>query len=309
MIGTIPNGTMPATLVFGATGGVGRGVVEAALEAGRRVVAVSADGAALRQLKRRHRGDSLITLGAAITSDRDAAALAARLRALDVSIDGVVASIVGEHDCGRLLDQAADVLRRTLDEDLMPHLFAARHLFPLLPQDGSHGYVLIGGPGGDYPWAGYGHCSIAAAALQMMARVLHDEAGRHGLRVHLLNIDAPVRTAVNAGQACDAWPNAVSVGRRALALLERDAARKPLPAVVGYADAARLTSSALESAASRSAAARAPAGPAKPPPLPSPALAVRPRPVVRMRDLRDARQLLDQCASLPLPGSFEDEHS
>ncbi|MHC9083721.1 SDR family oxidoreductase [Luteimonas sp. RIT-PG2_3] len=303
------NGTMPATLVFGATGGVGRGVVEAALEAGRRVVAVSADGAALRQLKRRHRGDRVITLGAAITSDRDAAALAERLRALDVSIDGVVASIVGEHDCGRLLDQAADVLRRTLDEDLMPHLFAARHLFPLLPQDGSHGYVLIGGPGGDYPWAGYGHCSIAAAALQMMARVLHDEAGRHGLRVHLLNIDAPVRTAVNAGQACDAWPNAVSVGRRALALLERDAARKPLPAVVGYADAARLTSSALESAASRSAAARAPAGPAKPPSPPSHAIATRPRPVVRMRDLRDARQLLDQCASLPLPGSFEDEHS
>ncbi len=309
MNGTMSIGTMPATLIFGATGGIGRGVVEAALEAGRRVVAVSADAPALRRLKRRHRGKALTTVVATIANDGEAAALAARLRALDVSIDGVVASIVGEHPCGRLLDQAADVLRRTLDEDLMPHLFAARHLFPLLPQDGTHGYVLIGGPGGDYPWSGYGHCSIAAAALQMMARVLHDEAGRHGLRVHLLNIGAPVRTAGNAANACEAWPNAVSVGRRALALLERDATRKPLPAVVGYAEAARLTSSALEHATSRPVVARPPPAATKNTAPTSPGIARRARPVVRMRDLRDARQLLDQCVSLPLPGSFEDEYS
>ena len=35
-------------------------------------------------------------------------------------------------DAGRVLDAPADFLRRRLDEDLIPHLVAARHLLPLL---------------------------------------------------------------------------------------------------------------------------------------------------------------------------------
>src|SRR5690606_5520478 len=195
MTGIIEIGTIePAVLVLGAGGAVGRGVLQAAVEAGRPVIAVSHDETALSALRLQFPDAALRTLEASVASDGDAAELAERLRALGISLAGVVACIAGEHPCGRLTEQPADVLRRTLDQDLMPHLFAARHLFPLLPQDGRHGYVLIGGPGANYPWAGYGHCSIAASALRMMARVLHDEAGRHGLRVQLLSLDAPVGT-------------------------------------------------------------------------------------------------------------------
>jgi NAD(P)-dependent dehydrogenase (short-subunit alcohol dehydrogenase family) len=192
-------------------------------------------------------------------------------------IGGVVASIAGRHDCARLLDQPADALRRTLDEDLMPQLFAARHLLPLLRMDAAAGYVLIGGPGGDYPWAGYGHCSIAAAALRMMVRVLHDEAAGEGVRVQLLALDAPVQTESNAAQAGSAWPKAIAIGRRALALL--DAGRMPAPAVVGFrADNANN--------AITSPRGRAPA-----------------------RDLRDARALLASIRALPplLPGPLPHE--
>ncbi len=266
MSGIIDIGTIaPSILVLGAGGDIGRGVVQALLDAGRPVLAVDADAAALEALRGQHPRARLTTLAAVIASDADAARLAASVRAHDGEIAGVVASIAGRHDCARLLDQPADALRRTLDEELMPQLFAARHLLPLLRKDAASGYVLIGGPGGDYPWAGYGHCSIAAAALRMMVRVLHDEAAGEGVRVQLLALDAPVQTDANATQAGSAWPKAIAIGRRALALL--DAGRSPVMPVVGFR---------TEIPAPTTPRGRAPA-----------------------RDLRDARALLASICALP----------
>ncbi|MDH5821845.1 SDR family NAD(P)-dependent oxidoreductase [Luteimonas sp. RD2P54] len=263
-------------LVLGATGAVGRGVVAAAAASRRPVLAVSADGAGLRALRARHPDADLTTIAAPLRSEADAAALAVRLR--DRALCGVIATIGTEAARGRLLDQPAEVLRRTLDEDLLPHLFAARHLFPLLPRhDRGTGYVLVGGPGGEYPWAGYGHRSIAAAALRMLARVLHDEAGRAGLRVQLLTLDTPVRSDGNHAHACAEWPLAEAVGRRALALLACAPARGAAPAVVPYASAPDLTSSEVEVATFAAAHAEGAADTAP--------------------ELRDARALLDAIAS------------
>jgi NAD(P)-dependent dehydrogenase (short-subunit alcohol dehydrogenase family) len=220
-------------LVLGAGGDVGRGVVQAALETGAPVLAVDADAGALETLRQQHRSAPLATLVATVASDADAARLAADVQSrAQAGLSGVVVAIAGRHHCARLLDQPADALRRTLDEDLMPQLFAARHVLPLLAGNTSRGYVVIGGPGGDYPWAGYGHCSIAAAALRMMARVLHDEAAGQGVRVQLLALDAPVQVDANATHAGKAWPKAIAVGRRALAMLEDG--QMPGPPVVGF---------------------------------------------------------------------------
>ena len=95
---------------------------------------------------------------------------------------------------GRLIDHPAEVLRRTLDEDLLPHLSAARHLIPLLAEAKRGGsYVIIGGPGSEAPWSNYGFRSVAAAALRMLACVLHDEARSLDVRVQMLLVAAPVR--------------------------------------------------------------------------------------------------------------------
>ncbi|HJR73924.1 MAG TPA: SDR family oxidoreductase [Luteimonas sp.] len=224
-----------ALIVLGATGVVGCGVVQAALDHGWPVVAVARDSEALDALRARHAGADLVTISAPIHVEADAVKLGERLRALGRPFGGVVATICGGSKRGRLLDQPADFLRRTLDEDLLPHLAAARHLLPLLAaSDRGGGYVLIGGPGGEHPWAGYGHDSIAAAALRMLARVLHDEARAYPVRVQLLAVDSPLRTPANSKHACSQWPNALAVGQRALALLERSAAA-PAHAVVRYA--------------------------------------------------------------------------
>lgn len=219
-------------VILGATGGIGRGVVQAAVEDGRPVIAVGRDPERLRALRQRHPQADLTLLPGAINGDADGAALAAVLRRQRRPLAGVVASVCGGLERGRLLDQPAAFLRHKLDEDLLPHLAAARHLLPLLAEaDRGGGYVLIGGPGDEQPWAGYGHRSIGAAALRMLARVLHDEARALSVRVQLLAVDTPVRTDSNRDCACPEWPCALAVGRRALGLLDRS---EPAEAVVSY---------------------------------------------------------------------------
>ena len=152
--------------------------------------------------------------------------LAAALRKLGRPLGGVVACITGSMERGRLLDHPAAFLQRKFDEDVLPHLAAARHLLPLLAEASrGGGYVLIGGPGSEHPWAGYGHRSIGAAALNMLARVLHDEARALPVRVQLLAIDSPVCTEDNIGHACPQWPSALAVGQ-ARAGADRPAARQ-----------------------------------------------------------------------------------
>jgi NAD(P)-dependent dehydrogenase (short-subunit alcohol dehydrogenase family) len=223
---------MHAILVLGATGVVGRGVVRAALEAGRPVLAAARDEGALATLSAAHPGADLTVVPGSVADDADSARLAGRILALGRPLAGVVAAIAGPPVRGRLLDQPVARLCQGIHDDVCPHLAAARALLPLLAQCGRGGsYVLVGGPGSALPWSGYGHRSIAAAALRMLAQVLHDEALPLGVRVQLLSVEAPV---AQGRHACAQWPTAEAIGRRALALVDRSEA-VPVQPVVGAA--------------------------------------------------------------------------
>jgi NAD(P)-dependent dehydrogenase (short-subunit alcohol dehydrogenase family) len=235
-----------ALLVLGATGIIGRGVVGAAIEAKRPVIAVARDRDGLEQLRSAHPNADITVLVGSVANDTDGAILAMALREIARPIVGVVAAVAGLGGRGRLLDQPTDALRCRLDADLLPHLAAARVFLPLLADAGRGGsYVLIGGPGSELPWAGYGHRSVAAAGLRMLACVLHDEARAMGIRVQLLSVDAPVRIEAQRANTCPQWPTATAIGRRALALVERAAMGEPAHAIVHYAaqrfDGDRLT--------------------------------------------------------------------
>jgi NAD(P)-dependent dehydrogenase (short-subunit alcohol dehydrogenase family) len=288
----------PALILLGATGGLGRGVVRAAVEAGRPLVAVARDGGALVRLRDEHPQADISVIDAGIASDGDAARLAARLRELDRPFAGVVAAICGGIERGRLLDQPADFLRRKLDEDLLPHLFAARHLLPLLGDgmDGSKaGYVVIGGPGGEQPWAGYGHRSVGAAALRMLVRVLHDEADALPVRVQLLAVDTPVRTDANRAHACSQWPHAVAVGRCALDMVEQASLPRRAPSVVHFPAAAAALPSWSDDIDDIAPATPPMRTPQTPPPR-AQETDIDPR-TDPQRCLFDARQLLHSLAS------------
>lgn len=214
-------GTIKAPLVIvGATGMVGTRLVAQALAAGRRTIAVANDADALERLQAQY-GATLTALFADIRSDGDAADLAARLRALHGPAPGaVIAAIRGAIGSQRVLDAPAEFLRRRLDEDLLPHLSIARHLLPLLATQPRAGYVLIGGPGADHPWSGYGHHSIGASALRMLARVLHEEARTLPVRVQMLAVDSPVRCDANAATARAQWPDVDAIADHALRLVD-----------------------------------------------------------------------------------------
>lgn len=230
--------TAAAILILGATGSIGRGVVAAAVQAGRPVIAVARNADALRDLREAHADADIVTLPASVDTDADAAEMARRL---DRPFDAVVAAICGRPARGRVLEQPAEFLRRRIDEDLLPHLSAARHLLPMLAARGRGHYVLVGGPGAEQPWAGYGHRSIGAAALRMMARVLHDEARTLSVRVHLLGVDSPACTDANQRHAGTQWPSALAIGQQALALASDPPAGVPAPAIVPYARALSQT--------------------------------------------------------------------
>jgi NAD(P)-dependent dehydrogenase (short-subunit alcohol dehydrogenase family) len=232
MIGTI-NGPI---LVLDATGNIGRAVVQAAVDAGRGVIAASLDYAALKLLKASHPGADLSLLPGSISDDTSAAALAADLRELNRPLAGVIVATCREPERGRVLEQSSQALSQTLEQELMPQLAAARALIPLLGEGGRNGsYVVIGGPGSEQPWAGYGHRSIAAAATRMLLRVLHDEARALSVRAQLLAVEMPARTDDNSERACSHWPSALAIGARAVALVYQQESRDPAEAVIRYA--------------------------------------------------------------------------
>ena len=234
------SGTIRAPiLVLGGAGIVGAGVVQAAVEGGWPVIAVDRDVAGLERLRARHAGADLTILTGSLASDDDAVAIVNALRETGRPLAGVVATIAGGGARGRLLDRPSAALCHQLDKELVPHLVAARQLLPLLAQaDRGASYILIGGPGGATPWAGYGHRSVAAAALRMLASVLHDEARPLGVRLQLLAVDVPVCIEDERIKPCAHWPTAASIGRRALELIARETSGVVANAIVPYADSA-----------------------------------------------------------------------
>lgn len=223
-------------LVLGATSCVGRGIVEAALALGRPVLAVGRDQADLDALAALHPRADLTLVPGDAGDDAAAEALAQRVRGLARPLSAIVVAAFREPVGGRLLEQNAAALRRQLDAEVLPQFSAARALLPLLSTTGRNGtYVVVAGPGGEQPWAGYGQRSVANAATRMLLRVLHDEARALAVRVHLLAVEMPARTELNRERACAQWPSTRAIGDRTLALLEQRDGTRADEAVVRYA--------------------------------------------------------------------------
>lgn len=210
-------------LILGATGLIGRSVVEAAVQADLPVIAVARDKARLDSLRSSFPAADIEVIANTIVDDVAGYRLAIAVRDLDRPLAGVVAAMSGTQGRGRLLDQPVTNLRNEIDDVLLPQLTAARHLLPLMAEHHRSGnYVLVGGPGSEAPWAGYGPRSVTAAALRMLAQVLHDEARSLGVRVQLLTSDAPACTSENQSHACPRWPKVAEIGQRALRLAIRN---------------------------------------------------------------------------------------
>ncbi|MET7140344.1 SDR family oxidoreductase [Xanthomonas sp. PPL139] len=211
----------PEVLVLGGSGTVGQGVVQALLEAGSPVLAVARDRARLAALRDRHRDEpGLDVLCGSVATDAAAAALVAEVAQRPRPLAAVVAALGSPLRPGRLLERPLSALRKRLDADLLPQLAAARHLLPLLAEHPRGGrYVLLGSPCALRAWSGHGDSSVAAAAIRMLAQVLHEEAKPLGVHVHLLSLSEPVCRSDDAIGDCPDWFTTLGVGRAVVHLL------------------------------------------------------------------------------------------
>lgn len=239
MNGTIDPMVLPPVLVLSADRELGRGVVAATAAIRRPIIATGTDGDALEGLRRLHPDADLTLIAGDCRDDASAAALAEAVRALDRPLAAVIAAIAPSSLRGRVLDQPVDALRDALDQTLIAHAAAARHLLPLMKRcDRGGGYVMVGGPGSRAPWAGYGHRSIANAALRMLAEVLHNEAMSMSLRLQLLCVedfvsdDGPMHATEDSHR--ERAPTARVIGSKALSLAVCERCTEATRAVVDY---------------------------------------------------------------------------
>ncbi|HET7204788.1 MAG TPA: SDR family oxidoreductase [Steroidobacteraceae bacterium] len=243
------HGTIEAPIVVvGATGTIGQALVRQLVASGQPVVAVAAQFDGLAGLREAATPGAVTPIVGRIDTDADAQRLADQLRALDRPLAGVVVTFphgrAAEAGRGRLLEQPTEVLNDCIEQTVIAQHALARHLIPLLAESGRNTrYVIVGGPGSETPWAGYGQRSVAMAATRMLARVLHDEARASGVRVQLLSIDSPVRSEEPGDHECPEWPAASDVARSVARLVDRRSTDESTDAIVTCARSTSACSS------------------------------------------------------------------
>jgi NAD(P)-dependent dehydrogenase (short-subunit alcohol dehydrogenase family) len=226
-------------VVVGATGTIGRALVRQLVASGQPVVAVGPRSDHSATLEEATLRGVVAPIVGRIDTEADARRLAGELRGLARPLAGVVVALPDGADIGRgrLLEQPTETLDDCLKRTVLVQHALARHLIPLLAESGRNThYVIVGGPGSETPWAGYGQRSVARAATRMLARVLHDEARASGVRVQLVSIDAPVRSEQPREHECPEWPAASDVARSVIRLVDRTSSvEEPTDAVVACA--------------------------------------------------------------------------
>lgn len=215
-------------VVIGATGDVGRGIVEALLRRGHHVAAAARNSARLAALLAElHHPDNLHAVSGSLDSDEGAAALLGGVRALFRSIDAVVVSVNTPRRPAPLLTQTSDSLTALIRGDLVVHYTAARAFIPALHPGG----VLIGIGGGSADFILHEGVpqSIGQAGLRMLYRGLaHELADARvadtQVQVRQLIIASIVNGKSTRDGADPQWVTDAEIGEQVAAVLEEPGA-------------------------------------------------------------------------------------
>ncbi|MET0985512.1 MAG: SDR family oxidoreductase [Steroidobacteraceae bacterium] len=209
---------MPNTVVIGATGDVGRGIVRVLIERGHRIAAVARNVERLRSLRAELNVESqLDVVPGSVASDSAAGALLGTVQATMPRIDHVVVAINSQRESGTLLRLDSDELTQLLRADLVSHYTAARTFIPAIARDGV--YLGIGGGSADFILEDGIYMSVAQAGLRMLYRGLALELAHTPVHVRELMIASVVNGASTRTQADPAWVTDVEIGAQVAAML------------------------------------------------------------------------------------------
>jgi NAD(P)-dependent dehydrogenase (short-subunit alcohol dehydrogenase family) len=210
-------------VVIGATGDVGRGIVEVLLRRGHHVAAAARNSARLAELldELRH-PDNLHAVSGSLDSDERAAALLDGVRTIFSSIDAVVVSVNTPRRPAPLLMRTSDSLTALIRGDLVVHYTAARAFIPVLNPGG----VLIGIGGGSADFILHEGVpqSIGQAGLRMLYRGLAHELSEAPVQVRQLIIASIVNGRSTRDGADPRWVTDAEIGEQVAAVLEEPGA-------------------------------------------------------------------------------------
>lgn len=204
---------MKNVAVIGATGDVGRGIVDVMLRHGHRVAAIARDAVRLASLAAEHgQPDRLLTVAGSVANEAVAADLQTRLLAGMPRIDAVVVSVNARRDPASLLTRSSGELTRYLESDLITYFVAAKTFIPSLVPGGV--YLGIGGGACDFVLHDGIPQSIAQAGLRMLHRGLAHEFRDRDVHVKELIVASVVNGVSTRAFADPLWVTEAEIGER-----------------------------------------------------------------------------------------------
>lgn len=204
-------------LVVGAAGDVGQGIVEAALDSGRKVVASGRNAESLRKLSDRHGNGSLACVPGDLGSEAGAATLWDQAEKAFGGITDAVVSVNAPNRLSPLTDFRVEELSAILEANILTHFIAAKTFLPRMRDTGL--LIGIGGGTADFVFPQMAHVSMTQAALRMLYRGLAKER-KSGAQVGELMIVSMVAGQSNRASAQPDWVTDLEVGRHVCAILD-----------------------------------------------------------------------------------------
>lgn len=210
---------MKNTVIIGATGDVGQGLVAQFLAADHRVLAVGRNTQRLDSLRDRFANEaSLDVLHGDIANEATTAALRdAAIERLG-RLDAVIASVTAPHRQRSLETITADEFADLFRQNVLTHFVAAKTFLPVIEPGGL--YLAIGGGMADLLIPRAGHVGVCQAAQRRLFLALAAELGSR-VRVRELMIYSVVAGTSNRAKARPEWLTDEEIGRYAVAIFEQ----------------------------------------------------------------------------------------
>lgn len=209
---------MKTVLVIGATGDVGQGIVQVAVDKGWQVIAVGRNQDKLAQLATRYPAHKLATVSGDISTEDGAESLWTSAQNCFTGIDAVVVSVNAPPLYKALMKSSPSQVFSQLESNVLSHFVAAKAFVPKLPAGGA--FIGLGGGMADLVVPKMGTLSMAQAALRMMYRYLDSEFGEQSAKLKELILVAMINGASTRETADPSWITDIEVGTHVCAIIE-----------------------------------------------------------------------------------------
>lgn len=203
-------------LIAGGAGNVGEGIVRIFLQEGATVVVPARSAEKLEELRSLLgplATDRFVPLVGHIGQIEGAKSIRNEVLNRFGHLDVVVASLGGAIEKFLPITQVPmEMWQRFLENNLTSHFVAARTFLPILAQQKSSSYILMGGSAAEIPIPNFGPMVVTAAGQLMLTRVLVEEMKGSSVRINEILINGMVLTRANSQHAQPEWMTTDEIG-------------------------------------------------------------------------------------------------